>query len=783
MRRGTLIPVVGALLCSAALAAVTVDSAYVHVDVGKKYAWTEGAPGITDFAATDRRAGLLIVTVRNDGPAAVPVQAQSLNGQPLQALRDNEKHEVIWWRTFPNPVPAKGLAEISVRLRYPLTVDATLTLQAGAQQLQAKIPATSPPFRIETVSWRDGGKIVWLVARQMADKPGKIVKVLLDGQDVTKQASIPAPGFAHGLCPIELRVSQPLAKGSFHTYALVSDTGQKVACTLRTLDEFMQLGLYGPADLDRAVKTGLNAVTHFGTQDRDSLDRFLSYGMRNGFYVRGRPDPRVVKHPATYAYYLHDEPDCWDYSSGDWPHPLRIGYRAPDCIRDMDECLAADPVTPVSITLDLTYKPANYYVYAPIPDIVTPDCYPLTIGQPLTWVREVTETCRFAAGPRRVDIVPQVDYEDRSKAEMKFRRPPFDREVIIQYLYALGAGARGFSGWEWFDEKSDFAVFHGAPNYPDVMHALTETFARFKLLEPLILQAHPAEIATCANPKVWIKTLVCGLDAVLIVLVNDDYESLPTDFRVSPQENVKVRLPKLPWLKPTAAAVAHSGELQRLTLSNAGEACEVVLPRLDTGEIILLARDPLVLVGLRERYRQAQRDAGAALIAGHRRDAADRARTESLTRHIMGRYAAYVHEVAKPLNAYGTERGGFFNPTNAQYHGLEWWTEQAPRGGEWKVAIPAEHAGQKHMVYFQTQSWWNGGHLRIEVAGPDGKRVLAEDRQDPPQFMERAEFTPPVAGEYTLRLLHAGEGKPGGRMGRFIYVVPEAAGPLSGAAW
>ncbi|MBU0611119.1 MAG: hypothetical protein KKI08_24785 [Armatimonadetes bacterium] len=778
-----LFPVAAALLCSAALPAVTVDNSYYHEDVGRKYAWTEGAPGITDFAATDRRAGLLIVTVRNDGPAAVPVQAHALNGQPLQALRDNEKHEVIWWRTFPNPVPAKGLAEISVRLRYPLMADATLTLQAGAQQLQAKVPATPPPFRIETVSWRDGGKIVWLVARQMADKPGKIVKVLLDGQDVTKQASIPAPGFAHGLCPIEMRASQPLAKGSFHTYKLVSDGGQAVACTLRTLDEFMQLGLYGPADLDQAVKTGLNAVTHFGAQDQASLDRFLSYGMRNGFYVRGRPDPRVVKHPATYAYYLHDEPDCWDYSSGDWPHPLRIGYRAPDCIRDMDECLAADPVTPVSITLDLTYKPANYYVYAPIPDIVTPDCYPLTIGQPLTWVRGVTETCRFAAGPRRVDIVPQVDFEDRSKANMKFRRPPFDREVIIQYLYALGAGARGFSGWEWFDEKSNFAVFHGAPNYPDVMHALTETFARFKLLEPLILQAHPAEIATCDNPKVWVRTLVCGLDALLVVLVNDDYECLAEDFKINAQENVRLRVPALSWMKAGYVARAVTRGFAVLQSEAQRDGCVITLPQLRTGEVLVVAKDGAVAQTLGDRYTEHMRHGGARLIEGHRYDLARQARNESQMRHIMGRYKAYLHDASKSLNAYGTEHGGFFNPTNTKYPGLEWWTEATPRGGEWQIAIPAEHAGQKHTIFFQTQSWWNGGHLRVEVAGPDGKQVLAEDRQDPPQFMERAEFTPATAGEYTIRLLHAGESKPGGRMGRFIYVVPEAAGPLPGAAW
>ena len=97
--------------------------------------------------------------------------------------------------------------------------------------------------------------------------------------------------------------------------------------------------------------------------------------------------------------------------------------------------------------------------------------------------------------------------------------------------------------------------------------------------------------------------------------------------------------------------------------------------------------------------------------------------------------------------------------------------------------ISPEQAGQKHTIYFQTASWWNGGHLRVEATGPDGKVAFAEDRKEPPQFMEREVVTFLQAGEYTVRLLHVGEGKPGGRLGRFIYVVPDSAGPLSGPAW
>lgn len=764
-------------LSCGAVAAVVVDCAYYHADVGPLYAWSETAAGITDFSATDRRAGLLKVFVRNEGTEPVRVEAEALNGESLQALRENERHEVIWARTFPPIVPPKGLAEVSVRLRYPLQASARLRLKAGPQRLEATISPPPPPFRIETIAWREDGKIVWLVAQQHGPQPGRIGKIFVDGVDVTTQTLMPAPSFVHGICPLEIRLSQPLTKGSFHTYKLVNDRGVAVACTLRTLEEFMPLGLYGPANLEEAVKAGWNTIVLFGRQDRASLDRYAAYGLRCGFYVGGKPVEDVVQHSALYAYFLRDEPDCGDYFSSSWPHPLRIGYLAPDCVRDMEACFTADPVTPVAMTLDLTYKPANYYVYSQIPDIVTPDCYPLAIGQPLSWIREVTHTCRLAAGPRRVDMIPQVGFEDRKKEKMKFPRPPFDREIVIQYLYALGAGARGFLGWEAFNEESDSTHFYGAPNFPDVMNALSQTFQRFKLLEPLILQAHPTDLARCDNPRVWTRTLICGLQALLIVLVNDAYESLAEDFAITPQKNVTIRIPKLPWLQPFYAARVDSGRFQPISLQQTSEGFLLRLSELDTGEIFLLAADIDVAQALLKRYQQEVARAGAALIAGYQAEQRQRGRTEALTRYIMGRFKDYAYEVTTPLNAYGTERGGFFNPQKVPHPGLEWWTESTPRGGEWKISIPESQGGKKHKIYFQTQSWWGGGHLRIEIWGPDKQAIMEWDGPERPRFLEAVEVTLPQAGDYTIRILQAGAGKPGGRLSRFIYVVPETAGP------
>ena len=100
-----------------AAADVCLDCAYYHMDVGGGYEWSEGAAGLADFAKTNRRAGILRVYLHNDGDEPVSVEAKTLDGVALEELRTSEKHEVIWWRTWPNPIPAGGRAE-AVRSLY-----------------------------------------------------------------------------------------------------------------------------------------------------------------------------------------------------------------------------------------------------------------------------------------------------------------------------------------------------------------------------------------------------------------------------------------------------------------------------------------------------------------------------------------------------------------------------------------------------------------------------------------------------------------------------------------
>jgi hypothetical protein len=766
------------LTAGVARAEVTADHAAFLADTTPHYAWAEPADGLSQPEGPGPRSGLLRVYVTNRGPEPVSVAAQSLDGVALEQLRTSERHEVIWWRTFPNPVPPGACAEVTVRLRYPLTADAHLGLTTGDQPLAVTIPVAPPPFRIETAGFAEGGRSVTLVAEAPLDAPApaRIARVLLDSEDVTSRCSVPPGGFAHGVCPVVVRPPEPLAVGSAHTYALVSEDGRAAAATLRTLSGVLRLDLYGATDLDEDVRLGINSLTHFHTPTRADLDAYARYGLVCAFHTGIPPAVELRGHPATRAYLLHDEPDCWDYTDGTaWPEGRRIGFHGQDMAQAYAGCVAADPVTPVMLTVDLTYKPANYLAYAQIADIVQPDCYPLTVGQSVDWVREIVDACRHAAGPRLTEFVAQVNWEDRGP-DMLYKRPPFPREVWLEYLYALGSGARGFSGYEWYDEGNH----HGARQYPEVLDAIGQAYRRLELVSPLVVQAHPMELAAAEGEDVWVRTLVCGQDALLLVVVNADHQCQPADFAHHPKADVGLGVPALPWLTPGFAAVVGDGEFHEVPLAAEADGARLRLPALDTGEIVLIARSGELGDALLARYRRLDTERMATLVRADRWRRKQAADERTAIRHIAGRYGAFVVAASASPSGYGVADPELWNPTGEQYNGIEWWTEAMPRGGEWRLTISPERAGVAHTVYFQMRQWWGGGHLRVELLGPDGALVSALEDPTWSGPVPSVALTFPAPGEYTIRLLDAGDGKPGGRLARCIYVVPDTAGPLPG---
>ena len=615
---------IASLCCGSAQAELKIDCAYWQQDIwassggyyAKAYEWTDGFAGLEQFPKPGEQAGTVHIFVANQSEAPVAPRVTSVKpvggGELLDTL------ELVWWRCLPSELAAGEMGQISVRLRSPQRRDLAVTVTTEGAPLQTvAVPVTLLPFRLQTVAWSQQGREVFLVAQATAPDPPAIRRVWLDGEDVTGRCRLLAPDFFAGVSPIVLRPPSPLRRGSLHTYQIEDAQGRKVGWTLRTVDDdgFVPLGIYAmywhPSHrIDRLIQLGFNAEASFHTKGRKVLDVLAAHGIRT-FYYTFAPAPEVRGHPALYCYCLKDEPDVADCRVSKLHITKRIGHHAPEMIRRYGECRKADPSIPASIVINMSLGPHNYYIYGQIADLFLPDHYALTLNQQLSRLFETNRYNWWAAGPRPVQFIMQVNYEDRP-AKMTYRRPPCAEEIYVQYLYALAGGARGFWGFMWPNEGvRPGTIFHGPVEYPKVRAALQNAHATLGPLLPLINQSHPLSLARADAAQVKLTTLLGGQHALLIAVINKTCESLPGDFRYQTLRNLEVRIPSTPWLQPNFVGRVDVGKMTALPLQHGEDgAATAVLPELRAGALLLVTADADLPARLVDRHGRPAPEAG-----------------------------------------------------------------------------------------------------------------------------------------------------------------------------
>lgn len=783
---GSLAVSVAMALSTVGVCAVVVDTAYWAPDRGTPYKWFESAKEIQSFFEKDyRAAGTLYLYIRNSSTRPASVTDFRLDRRALEELR--KEHTVVWWRLLPDPVGPGGIGEVMIRLRSALDRPAEigLTLDDGST-VTATVKPEPAPLRIETVGFNATMDRVFIVAERLRAGPLHLSRVIVDGRDVTAQCRLLDPAFATGVSPVMIRLPRPLSHGSYHVYKVMTTEGAAAACCVRTYDGWVPLGTYGYGEYEEFARNGCNGHNCFGRYAKGDLDSQATLGMR-GVTIVGDSPPSdyMVGHPGLFAYCLTDEPDCGDYGFNEIPAHLRIGALAMEMDRRCRFCRKADPAKLTFLTLDLTYKPANYYIYGPIADVVNCDCYPVSLGADASMVREVVETARYGAGPRPLTFTFQGCYEEPTEAEARdakrFPRPPFAEEERLMMYYAIGAGARGLFNYIHCSEMwaGGKVMSHGSKEYLDVWREIGRVYGEIQHVAPYLALAHPTKLASASTEKMRVSTLLCGDSAMLLVCVNEDYSQQRKAFRYRPAEQFTLTVPAVPWLKPVVAwRVGEAGLIPMKASAHDGRF-EVTADRVDVAELILVSSDPKAGEVANRACEDRQRTVGASLLAEWRRRQQAEADHLHTVRRLTGEFADFI-VMGKSVGAYGIKEARFWNPANEDYWAFEFGQNDArpapDQGAEWTVHVPAERAGKGHVIYAVCGTW--GQPAVLSVSLPEGQ-VIA-NREVSGGFAGqlvavRVEFL--KAGDYGVRFIQSGPGPRGGRIAHALFIIPEESNP------
>lgn len=554
----------------------------------------------------------LFVYIHNQSEQRVGLKDVQWDDKTLTQWKEN--YEVVWLRMTPEVIEPGQEAELAICLRTALKKDTSLQVSFDQEiTLTAAVTAAKPDFLLEKIVFEKNLKRAYLyVVRQNLSAPLP-TRVYLDGH-LQEDAALRwlSEDYTVAMRIAQLDFETPLDRGTPYTFRVAAENGATAAATLRAYADLTVFGTYGGNDLSRYAKNGLTALNSFRAADKALLDQAASLNVRIASMLEPKPDPLTYGHKGLYAYVLTDEPDVKDWGVDDRPAHKRVGAHAPDMVKLTQDC-RVDVATPTLVTLDLTFTPYNYFFYGRIADITNVDCYPLTVGMPLSVIRDYLTIVRNAASPGPFTFSYQgcweeygIDQEWRSSDKIKevgwdalrdknkkrgLGRKPEPQEVRIQMFYAIGNGARGLFSYIDSSEMGNGVLYHGSEDLPELWVEIGRTSQMLNQVTPWLNIAYPVTWATANHDKIWLRTLCCGSQAALVVAVNEDYVYSAEIFAQNPLKNVTMTFNDMPWLRAEQVYRVTADKLEALEVRRV-ERGAVWSDDIATGEVYLITADP-----------------------------------------------------------------------------------------------------------------------------------------------------------------------------------------------
>ena len=319
-RMGLLLAAFAVLSCGSWSVAQEVVSSYV----------------MADSEAVEEAVGGTLFAHLAAGDRALSASELTVGGRAVSEWR--AERQIAWWRLRPEPIAPGSHGMLTIRFQQ-LPEGDTIELGLGDAELEASL--APPAMRFAAMAVDQGrSRVTAHVEREQRSREG-IAAVLVDGRPASEGARV--IGFAAGVCPIVINLDPPWQAGTYHVISVATSAGSVVSAEVRARDDFFEIGTFGNHLFEDYASHAINVYQSFGYLPAEKLAAAGQQGLRvtmpafrarRAYFLDGLPTAEEEKRiaqvagcPALLAWYLEDEPDCFDWSyAGTFDHWVELGF-------------------------------------------------------------------------------------------------------------------------------------------------------------------------------------------------------------------------------------------------------------------------------------------------------------------------------------------------------------------------------------------------------------------------------------------------------------------------
>jgi hypothetical protein len=528
-----------------------------------------------------------------------PLVTKEIIEKPLEFRKkylDVKNTDVLWYRIWPNPVPAKGIAEVIVRLAQKPSGDSvkvTLTKE-NKERFNIVVPIKKPMFRINYVSFSEDLKTINLYLGKETEKNVNISSVILDGKKV--KASIFSPEFFHKVCYVKISLRKPLKDMSLHFIRVLSESGESDACMVRAAPAKFVLGALtnSKAAIIKSMKNqffnyvgSCNATSRAYIQDPDTGKYERGAGFLNPEAFKNGHVHWMNEWKKGYLKYMHykwryflgDEPD----GHGNWPRTCRKE------VRKTAFCRMLDPTALVCVAIDHMAWPKNCYAFGGICDCFMVHNY----SHGKTSMKKETMDHVYHAG---LSARP-LPHWYLSGVGKHYMGKLGAEAVALQVWYALSGGAKGILY---------YPLYRGMyqKEYRMRWFELAKTNVVLHLAGPLFAKGDVWPLARAEMDDMDVYTLAVGNEAIVLLAINKDYISDRKEgFSFEPMGEVPVDIELPKWFKVKDAFSITDKGLTNVDYKVSDGNVSLTFP-LDLLKLVVIAGNTKLRKQMQARYEK-----------------------------------------------------------------------------------------------------------------------------------------------------------------------------------
>lgn len=498
--------------------------------------------------------GTVHMFLANKGEKEITISKIYLNGVLME---DMPNDLAVWYQAVPEKIGPDKVSDVMVKLRHPTKRLINIAVETmDGQRYERVMQPITDPLRLTFIGFSDDLTKLYIYLQNDGEEPLSINKVYLNTQDITSSCTIPWKNLKPG--EKQCIAAEPKSKLSF---------GQYIAIKVETREEITTEAL-------------VRVYTFFPIQGWGGDNRPEFYFNQDNFDMHYSPGSfsKSKQQPHYKVYHVLDDPACGDKKKAEG-----LGSNAKEVIARAMECRKQDPVHSTIIYACEFCKPRNYFIYAETTDLMAVDPYEMIYRKARPEKNGYFASLgKIACEPRPLITIPEAF----THKGVRYATPEEERIVVYS---EISEGSKGI----WYFVAGGKA---GYKNNPALEKEIGKINGELQVLKRFLKIGEPVKWAEADMEKVRTDTILVRHKAVILILINQDYENSFEEgekpFTYTPKENFKVTVHIPEWMQIKQIYEVGGEFVKNVPYETKENKLIIPVNRLDITRQFILTTDP-----------------------------------------------------------------------------------------------------------------------------------------------------------------------------------------------